>query len=87
LDSNNSHVGDDDLESYSRRTLPAEAVARVELHLLTCETCRMRLTEAEEYMAAMRDAARGLPRQLRACQRQPWRFPRLIPLCRAGGTD
>jgi hypothetical protein len=80
MDLNNSHIGEDDLESYSMRNLSQEAVDRVELHLLICETCRGRLMESEESIAIMKDAARELPRQERVRERQRWSFPRLIPV-------
>jgi hypothetical protein len=51
---------DDDLESYSIGALPEEAAARVEQHLLICEACRMPLVGAEDYIAAMKYAARDL---------------------------
>ena len=77
----NQHVGEADLESYSMHALSREASARVEEHLLICETCRGRLVEADEYVAAMKDAARDLPLQERAPEpsRWQWRWPRLVP--------
>jgi hypothetical protein len=79
LPTNNQHAGEADLESYSMRALSREASARVEEHLLICETCRGRLVEADQYVAAMKDAARDLPRQERAPEPWHWRWPRLIP--------
>ena len=77
----NQHVKEADLESYSMHALSQEASARVEQHLLICETCRGRLTEADEYAAAMKDAARDLPRQtsVRNEWLWRWRWPRLMP--------
>jgi anti-sigma factor RsiW len=51
------HVSEDDLERYAMRTLPAPEVETLEEHLLNCSACRDRLTEADEYVAAMRSAA------------------------------
>jgi hypothetical protein len=79
VDLNNSHIGEDELESYSMRALANEAVVRVELHLLICETCRGRLMEVEESIAIMKDAARELPRRERVRERQRWSLPWLIP--------
>jgi hypothetical protein len=79
LPTKNQHVGEADLESYSMRALSPEASARVEEHLLICETCRGRLVEADEYVAAMKDAARDLPRQEPAPEPWRWRWPHLIP--------
>jgi hypothetical protein len=63
LTANTQHVGEADLESYSMCALSREASARMEEHFLICETCRGRLVEADEYVAAMKDAARDLPAQ------------------------
>jgi hypothetical protein len=80
LPTRNQHVREADLESYSMHALSQEASARVEEHLLICETCRGRLTEADEYAAAMKDAARDLPRQESAPNPWRWRWPRLMPV-------
>jgi hypothetical protein len=81
LPAKNQHVGEADLDSYSMHALSQEASARLEEHLLICETCRGRLVEADAYVAAMKDAARDFPRQERAPDqaRWQWRWPRLIP--------
>lgn len=77
---NNSHVGEDDLESYSLRALPEDASAGVEEHLLICETCRGRLMEADAYVEAMKNGVHHL-RQDRAAGGWRWRWsrPRLVP--------
>jgi uncharacterized CHY-type Zn-finger protein len=41
-----------------RSTLPAPEVESLEAHLLICAECRERLTAANEYVAAMRAAAK-----------------------------
>jgi len=79
MDSNNSHIDENDLEIYSMSSLPEESAARVERHLLVCEICRRRLVEAEDYVAAMKDAARGLRQKERSGYRWRWSFPRLVP--------
>jgi hypothetical protein len=81
LATNNQHVGEADLESYSMHALLREECARVEEHLLICETCRGRLVEADDYVAAMKDAARDLPRQQPSPDpwRWRWRWPSLVP--------
>jgi hypothetical protein len=76
---NHGHLREDDLERYSMSALPEESAARVEQHLLICETCRQRLIEAEQYTAAMKGAARGLPQPERVARRWRWSFPRLVP--------
>jgi predicted anti-sigma-YlaC factor YlaD len=84
LPTNYQHAAEADLEGYSTQTLSLEASARVEQHLLICETCRSRLLEADQYAAAMKSAARYLPRLERAPVREPsrWRWPwtHLIPV-------
>jgi hypothetical protein len=81
LPTNNQHVGEADLEGYSMRALSPEASARTEEHFLICGSCRGRLVEADDYVAAMKTAARDLPRQMGAPEpmRWKWRWPRLIP--------
>src|ERR1700691_2738996 len=81
LPNNNRHVGEADLESYAMHALSQEASARVEEHLLICETCRGRLVETDDYVAAMNNAARNLPRQQRANEprRWRWRWPLFVP--------
>jgi len=83
LPTNNQHAVEAELEGYSMQTLSREASARVERHLLVCETCRVRLMEADEYAAAMKNAAQYLPRQEHAPAPEParwrWRWPHLIP--------
>jgi len=81
LPTNNQHVGEADLESYSMHALSREESAHVEQHLLICGTCRERLVEADDYVAAMKDAARDLPRQQAAPDpwRWRWRWPTLVP--------
>ena len=82
----NQHVREADLESYSMHALSLEASARVEQHLLICENCRGRLVEADAYVAAMKDAARDLPRQEPAVEPRQWRWPRLVPAFAAVGA-
>jgi hypothetical protein len=77
MDQNDGHIPENDLEIYSTGALPEESAARVERHLLICEICRRRLVEAEEYLTAVKQAVRHLPRQERGHWR--WSFPRLIP--------
>lgn len=61
------HLGDDRLESYAMGRLGEDESAPVEEHLLTCQSCRDRLTEYDAYTRAMREACRQItPRALRA---------------------
>ena len=52
------HVTEEELEQYSLGGLAEVRRDRLEEHLLLCETCRGRLTETENFGAAMRQASR-----------------------------
>jgi predicted anti-sigma-YlaC factor YlaD len=52
------HVSKDDLENYAMRTLPAPESERLEEHLLICSACRDRLESTEQYVEAMKAAAK-----------------------------
>ena len=54
--SSQRHVGEDDLESYSRGELAPGHAAAVKKHLLRCAQCRNGLHEVEEYASFMRQA-------------------------------
>jgi predicted anti-sigma-YlaC factor YlaD len=55
-----SHISKEALEQYAMETLFGLEVKPVEEHLLTCSACREKLQEADEYVAAMRSAARKM---------------------------
>ncbi len=57
------HPSDDELELYSLGRLPEDRLASLEEHLLACEECRKRLAQADEYVAAMRQALSELNRE------------------------
>jgi Putative zinc-finger len=67
------HAEDEKLERYSLGALDDTDSARVEEHLLICETCRERLEEADVYTAAMRGAAQFLRVEMHSRARQPAR--------------
>jgi predicted anti-sigma-YlaC factor YlaD len=46
------------LELYAMRTLPESACATLEEHLLICSECRGCLQTTEQYVAAMKAAAK-----------------------------
>jgi predicted anti-sigma-YlaC factor YlaD len=48
------HLNEDTLELIALNRLPEPNLAAAEEHLLVCEKCRRALTEADEYVAAMR---------------------------------
>jgi anti-sigma factor RsiW len=56
------HFDDDESELYSMGRLSAEKVERLEEHLLVCEACRVKVTDSDTYVAAMRRAAAHLKR-------------------------
>ncbi len=53
-----NHIPEEELEQYCLGGLAEVRRARLEEHLLLCETCRDRLTETESFIAAMRQASR-----------------------------
>src|SRR5439155_20640162 len=56
----NRHIDEEEVERYSRGTVPEEQLAQVEEHLLVCETCQNRVQKADEYQVAMHNAAEEL---------------------------
>jgi len=52
------HMDAEEFEGYSMGRLSEEDTARIEEHLLICDSCRTQLEESEEYIAAMSRAAR-----------------------------
>src|SRR5580765_7818099 len=71
------HADEGQLERYSLGAQDETDSARVEEHLLICETCRSRLEEADVYAAAMRGAAQSVRLEAQSRARQPARswFP------------
>jgi anti-sigma factor RsiW len=72
----NPHIEETTLERYSIGSLEEEAAAEVEQHLLLCETCQTRVTEADAYIHAIKAAVPGLPPEP---ERQRWSFRILLP--------
>lgn len=58
-----NHVSDDWLEQYAMRTLPESEATTLEEHLLVCPACQDRLKATDEYIAAMRAAAKKLEQE------------------------
>src|SRR5215471_11988350 len=50
------HIEEDLLDQYAMGTLPGEAVAEVEEHLLLCSFCQKRLKETDEFLPIFRAA-------------------------------
>jgi hypothetical protein len=61
---------------------PAES-APIEEHLLTCDECRHRLRETDDYLLALRTASAGLRRDEIIVARGQWRFPAWLPVLAA----
>jgi predicted anti-sigma-YlaC factor YlaD len=55
------HIDEEIAERYAMRSLARDEAALVEEHLLVCETCRNRVTEADAYVRAMESAVPRLP--------------------------
>ena len=54
----NQHPSDDTLEAYNMRTLPEIEIGPLERHLSICLLCQERLNETDDFVTAMRAAAR-----------------------------
>ncbi len=63
------HMNDEQIERYSMGSMSEEDCEQFEEHLLVCESCQERVTEADQYVSAMAAAGRELRRQP---QRQTW---------------
>ncbi len=50
----NRHADDEQIERYSTGTMPVGETADFEEHLLVCESCRKRLTVADDYIATVK---------------------------------
>ena len=55
-----SHPDDSVVEAYAMNRLPEPLLAAFEDHLLICEACQKRLQLMDEYLDAVRRAARKL---------------------------
>lgn len=55
-----NHALDEVLERYLFKQLPHDEASDLEDHLLLCDSCRQRLQDTEEFVAATRIAARRL---------------------------
>ena len=77
------HVDAEDLERYSMGSFPLEDAPRIEEHLLTCDGCRNRLLEADEYLFVMRASSaywrrnEGTSKKNSKCRE--WRMPTWFP--------
>ena len=74
------HLAEEEIEKYSMATASEEETARVEEHLLICETCQRRLARADDYIRAMQTAARQLREEAQKPAIGRNFFYRLIPV-------
>jgi predicted anti-sigma-YlaC factor YlaD len=75
------HIEEEKVEGYVMGALAEDAAADVEQHLLVCEACRDRVTEAEAYVLAMkRTTPRMAPHESSTeTNRSGWNFRLLLP--------
>jgi hypothetical protein len=78
------HMERDEIERYSMGAITEEESAPFDEHVLICEFCRNRVTESDDYVAAMQGAG-GRLRHSRNLEARRRFFPRLIPLFSAAG--
>jgi hypothetical protein len=76
------HLEDSAVEGYAMRSLSEDATAAVEQHLLICEPCRDRVTEADVYIRAMKGAVQRLQAEP---ERARWNF-KLFPVFAFGAV-
>jgi hypothetical protein len=57
------HLNDEEIERYSMESVSDDECARIEEHLLLCDSCRVRLSDCDEVVSAMRSAAADIRRQ------------------------
>ncbi len=65
------HLEEDTVERYAMNSLPEDAAGEVEQHLLICEPCRDRVSEADGFARAMKGASQLLPAEP---ERSRWSF-------------
>jgi hypothetical protein len=66
---NSTHLAEDTLEMYSMGRLSETETEHVEEHLLICPVCQDRLSETDQFVQAIRSAARELENEP---VRAPW---------------
>jgi hypothetical protein len=75
IDADN-HIEETTLERYSMGSLAEGESAGVEQHLLICQICQTRVTEADAYIRAMKGAVPELPT---VAEPSWWNFRLLLP--------
>jgi len=57
------HLEEEAAEKYSMGKVSARKRAEIDTHLLICESCRQKVSAADEYVVAMRNAAAKLRKE------------------------
>jgi hypothetical protein len=73
-----SHVEEELLEQYSVGCLVQSEVARVEEHVLLCESCQEKLEQIDSLVRSFRSAGAQLPAESKSIW-QFWRLPQFVP--------
>jgi hypothetical protein len=73
-----SHLGEELLEQYSVGCLAESEVARVEEHVLLCESCQEKLELVDSWVRSVRRAGAQLPAESKSIW-QLWRLPQFVP--------
>jgi hypothetical protein len=73
------HMEAEDLERYSVGNSSEDESEPLEEHLLTCDDCRERLRETDDYLVALRTTASQLRRDEKFAARREWKFPAWFP--------
>ena len=77
------HLDAEDLEKYAMgKSSPVESET-IEEHLLTCDDCRHRLRESDDFLLALRSASAQLRRNEIIHARREWRIPAWLPVLAA----
>ncbi len=74
------HMNDEQIEHYSMGRMSEEDCGQFEEHLLICESCQGRVSEMDEYVAAMATAGRELRRQPQRPKWQSFFYARWTPM-------
>ena len=73
------HMDAEEAERYLMGNSPEDETAYLEEHLLVCEGCRERISNADEYLSAMSDAAGELRGHTATRIEHNWQLSRLLP--------
>jgi len=57
------HISEDAIERCAMKTLPELEIEPLEVHLLVCPGCQDRLKHLDEFLAALRAAARKIAQE------------------------